>query len=245
MTCSVLCGRGSAANNHIGNIRFRDIVQKYQDRYRSACKSDKPIVALEIVLRWKSMSPPGRFLSKKSSSKKGGKDSEDISGGWYEIPDEQASRKVAQRLRERSTAFAASQLRRREREERDMSTIQRQSPLNVAPVHQGDELEEEHQVPFKSSSAGPQPLSIAAATSSLDSFLKGISTIDTSIDTSQEAEQDFGGIFSFVSKDGLINKHKNTWDHQETENMNMYSSIERENQNNDSLPLAADLTAVF
>ena len=85
------------------------MVKKYQDRYRSASKADKPIVALEIVLRWKALSPPGRFLTK--SAGKG----DDL---WHEISEEKATRKVAQRLRETDSSFAASQLRRRERHER-------------------------------------------------------------------------------------------------------------------------------
>ena len=118
----VLSGRGSAANNHIGNIRFREMVKKYQDRYRSASKADKPIVALEIVLRWKALSPPGRFLTK--SAGKG----DDL---WHEISEEKATRKVAQRLRETDSSFAASQLRRRERHERMPS---QDGSVNIVPA---------------------------------------------------------------------------------------------------------------
>ena len=118
----VLSGRGSAANNHIGNIRFREMVKKYQNRYRSASKADKPIVALEIVLRWKALSPPGRFLSK--STGKGG----DL---WHEISEEKATRKVAQRLRETDSSFAASQQRRRSRQER---TPSQDAPITMIPA---------------------------------------------------------------------------------------------------------------
>jgi hypothetical protein len=109
----VLQGRGSATNNHIGNIRFREMVKKYQDRYSSACKSDKPLVALEIVLVWKRQSPPGRFLAYHN----GKVDSDECSKSecWYEISEQVATRKVAQRLREKNTSFHLSQLRRQQK----------------------------------------------------------------------------------------------------------------------------------
>jgi hypothetical protein len=109
-TIDVLCGRGSSANNHIGNIRFRDVVKNFEGRYRSACKADKPLMALEIVLMWKALDPPGRFLAKPS-----GNDS-DKDEPWCEVSEATATKKVAQRLRERSSSFAASQERRRERQ---------------------------------------------------------------------------------------------------------------------------------
>jgi hypothetical protein len=111
----VLCGRGSSANNHIGNIRFRDVVKNFEGRYRSACKADKPLMALQIVLMWKALDPPGRFLAKPS-----GNDS-DKDEPWCEVSEATATKKVAQRLRERSSSFAASQERRRERHENSSS----------------------------------------------------------------------------------------------------------------------------
>jgi hypothetical protein len=112
-TADVLQGRGSATNNHIGNIRFREMVKKYQDRYSSACKSDKPLVALEIVLVWKRQSPPGRFLAYHSGKVDGDECSK--SECWYEISEQVATRKVAQRLREKNTSFHLSQLRRQQK----------------------------------------------------------------------------------------------------------------------------------
>jgi hypothetical protein len=112
-TLDVLQGRGSATNNHIGNIRFREMVKKYQDRYSSACKSDKPLVALEIVLVWKRQSPPGRFLAYHNGKVDG--DEYTKSECWYEISEQVATRKVAQRLREKNTSFHLSQLRRQQK----------------------------------------------------------------------------------------------------------------------------------
>jgi hypothetical protein len=89
------------------------MVKKYQDRYSSACKSDKPLVALEIVLVWKRQSPPGRFLAYHNG--KGNDDDGSKSECWYEISEQVATRKVAQRLREKNTSFHLSQLRRQQK----------------------------------------------------------------------------------------------------------------------------------
>lgn len=85
------------------------MVKKYQERYSSACKSDKPLVALEIVLVWKRQSPPGRFLAY------GNDDDSSKREWWYEISEQVATRKVAQRLREKNTSFQLSQLRRQQK----------------------------------------------------------------------------------------------------------------------------------
>lgn len=220
----VICGRGSAANNHIGNIRFRDIVKTYQGRYRAACKADKPIVALEIVLSWKGMSPPGRFLSKKKSKSLSTKDmNNNDDGEWYEIPDEQASRKVAQRLRERTTAFDASQFRRLQREGKVVGSTQPpKEVIVVAPLQfKGAEKVSES-----------QPLILESTTTSLDSLLEGISAITTSMGMLKEPEQATSSMFfSNVESDN----NENLWGYQQvTEDI----AIE---ENGESLPSAADL----
>jgi hypothetical protein len=102
---------GSAFNNHIGNVRFREVVKQYQARYRSSCKSDKPLIALHIVLKLKGMSPPGRFLTREpvSSASKDGVFVE--SDYWYKMDDEKAILKVAQRLREKNSSSTAAKRR--------------------------------------------------------------------------------------------------------------------------------------
>jgi hypothetical protein len=105
----VLCGRGSASNNHIENVRFREMVKKYEGRYRSSCKSDKRLIALQIVLKLKGMNPPGRFMAIEpvSAASKGGVFVE--SDYWYKVDDIQATRKVAQRLPEKTFIFYSSE----------------------------------------------------------------------------------------------------------------------------------------
>ena len=59
----VLCGRGGAANNHEGNVRFRKMVAEQKRRYLAAGKKEKPQVARDIVKMWRAQDPPGRFLA--------------------------------------------------------------------------------------------------------------------------------------------------------------------------------------
>lgn len=98
----VLLGRGSGCNNHIGNIRFREYVDKYQDEYHNSCKSDKPLVALKIVYLWKNLDPyNGRFLTKMNNTNSGATTGGRNSISYYqEVDDSVAMKKVAQRLRE-------------------------------------------------------------------------------------------------------------------------------------------------
>jgi hypothetical protein len=96
----VLCGRGNAVNSHLGNIRFREMVKKHRNRYHAASRVEKPAVAHQMAMEWKSQEPAGRFLSKPSGSKLEGSNYAE----WQEINDKEATRKVAQRLREMKPA---------------------------------------------------------------------------------------------------------------------------------------------
>lgn len=64
----VLCGRGGGTNNHIGNERFRILVQTKKKLYLQSSKRDKPLVSREIVALVRSQNPPGRFLGKNPRS---------------------------------------------------------------------------------------------------------------------------------------------------------------------------------
>lgn len=93
----VMCGRGGGTNNHIGNIRFRQLVNGHKLRYLAATKSEKPMVSKEVVTIWRGLQPPGRFLQqdKKVSNQPGG-------GTWSDIGDKKAREKASQCLRERT-----------------------------------------------------------------------------------------------------------------------------------------------
>uniref|UniRef100_A0A7S2KBQ9 DUF6824 domain-containing protein n=1 Tax=Leptocylindrus danicus TaxID=163516 RepID=A0A7S2KBQ9_9STRA len=85
----VLCGRGGGTNNHIGNERFRILVQTKKKLYLQSSKRDKPLVSREIVALVRGQNPPGRFLGK------------DVRTGlWFDIGDQKAREKTSQALRE-------------------------------------------------------------------------------------------------------------------------------------------------
>uniref|UniRef100_A0A7S1CY08 DUF6824 domain-containing protein n=1 Tax=Cyclophora tenuis TaxID=216820 RepID=A0A7S1CY08_CYCTE len=91
----VMCGRGGGTNNHIGNIRFRQLVNEHKLRYLAASKVDKPKVAMDVVQIWRNLDPPGRFLTKTDASQ--GDDSL-----WHDVGDKKAREKASQCLRERT-----------------------------------------------------------------------------------------------------------------------------------------------
>lgn len=94
----VMCGRGGGTNNHVGNIRFRQLVNEHKLRYLAAPKVDKPKVARDVVQIWRAQRPPGRFLTK-SSAETASKSKEVL---WHDVGDQKAREKASQCLRERT-----------------------------------------------------------------------------------------------------------------------------------------------
>lgn len=86
----VLFGRGGRTNNHPGNKRLRQIVNKYRDTYCRAKKLDKPKLSKLIVKALRSAIPPSRFLRMNEETKL-----------WEDVGDKRAAEKVSQRLREK------------------------------------------------------------------------------------------------------------------------------------------------
>jgi hypothetical protein len=109
----VICGRGSQANKHIGNVRFRERVKKFREIYRTSCKSDKHLVALQIVLELKAMSPTGKFLTKPPPAVHHTSGVVVDPDYWMEVHEVQAVRKVSQRLREEKVTTCGVNSRRR------------------------------------------------------------------------------------------------------------------------------------
>lgn len=93
----VMFGRGGGTNNHVGNIKFRQLCFEHKFRYLAASKVDKPKVAREVVAIWRQQSPPGRFLTKAARDKSKGQEST-----WYDVGDQKAREKASQCLRERT-----------------------------------------------------------------------------------------------------------------------------------------------
>eukprot|EP00538_Stauroneis_constricta_P007015 CAMPEP_0119555944 /NCGR_PEP_ID=MMETSP1352-20130426/8017_1 /TAXON_ID=265584 /ORGANISM="Stauroneis constricta, Strain CCMP1120" /LENGTH=228 /DNA_ID=CAMNT_0007602815 /DNA_START=359 /DNA_END=1045 /DNA_ORIENTATION=+ len=83
----VLCGRGGATNNHVGNKRFRNLVADHQPQYLVAKKKDKVIISRTIVQTIQSRG--GRFLKRSPDG--------DV---WVPVPVKRATEKTSQALRE-------------------------------------------------------------------------------------------------------------------------------------------------
>ena len=98
----VLLGRGGATNNHGGNIKFRELVNKHKMRYISSTKTEKPKVAREVVEIWMSMDPPGRFLHKVDVPASESSNLISSKTQWAEVPERKAREKASQCLRERT-----------------------------------------------------------------------------------------------------------------------------------------------
>ena len=85
----VMIGRGGGTNHNPGNIRFRQLICTRKDEYKVAKRSQKPIIAQEIVSAWRAQVPPGRFLKQDERTML-----------WYDVGDEEAKVKAAQKLRD-------------------------------------------------------------------------------------------------------------------------------------------------
>ena len=90
----VMLGRGGESNYHNGNLAFRSFIQEHKQRYQEARKQDKPVIALEVVLAWRDLSPPGRFLARMDNSR--------ADSLWYDVGDDAACKRAGRTLGERS-----------------------------------------------------------------------------------------------------------------------------------------------
>lgn len=91
----VLNGRGKRANNHEGNIRFREIVLKNKRDYvmGSSSKIRKHSIIAKVMSDIHNLDPPGRFLELNEK------------GVWKAISDKRARKKIGQALREDARIF--------------------------------------------------------------------------------------------------------------------------------------------
>lgn len=98
----VLLGRGGGTNNHCGNIKFRKLVNEHKMRYLACSKVEKPKVARQVVILWRKLDPPGRFLARKDETKRGPGSVKASDNVWFEVGDKKAREKASQCLRERT-----------------------------------------------------------------------------------------------------------------------------------------------
>jgi len=80
----VLLGRGRLCQEHVGNVRYRQLVLKHKEQYDNASTVHKTSISLMIVNLVKDSS--GRFLK-------------DNGDGWVEVEDKRSRDKVSHSFR--------------------------------------------------------------------------------------------------------------------------------------------------
>lgn len=96
----ILCGRGLLYFDHVGNRRFRILVELNMGRYMKAESNteEKEAVVCEIMNTIRSCNPPGRFLRKVHPAQAGEQECEqEVRGGrWMELTVQAARKKIGQ-----------------------------------------------------------------------------------------------------------------------------------------------------
>jgi len=86
----VIYGRGGGTYHHVGNKKFRTMVEERKNKYNNSIRFQKADIALEIIRIWRNQNPPGRFLKQNEKT-----------GFWDDVGDKEAGRKTSQALREK------------------------------------------------------------------------------------------------------------------------------------------------
>jgi len=100
----ILSGRGNGANQHPGNIFFRNLIHKYKHHYIHTGPSEKKLITKRIVEEVQQRNPPGRFLKQNPENEL-----------WDCLDIDKVLKKTGQALREK-----APELKKRAREEYKM-----------------------------------------------------------------------------------------------------------------------------
>jgi hypothetical protein len=74
-------------------LTFRRFIKEYKKQYQEARRHEKGIIALEAVLAWRDLDPPGRFLARENPSL--------ADSVWYDVGDELATKRTGRTLGER------------------------------------------------------------------------------------------------------------------------------------------------
>lgn len=94
----ILCGRGAPTNLHPGNQSFRKLTKQHQRLYLKTRRSDKPLIAMEILKEIKS--DGGRFMKRKKQRVANQMMLGRYYFVWVELSEQQAYEKTCQALRE-------------------------------------------------------------------------------------------------------------------------------------------------
>mmetsp|Transcript_1534 Transcript_1534/g.2451 ORF Transcript_1534/g.2451 Transcript_1534/m.2451 type:complete len:600 (-) Transcript_1534:359-2158(-) len=109
----VMYGRGGDINAHIGNKKYRYIVESLKSKYAHAPNNEKSKIAMDIVSLWRKLDPPGRFLKQNAEEQSSVEEEEADyvqNGGtwtWYDVGDDEAKKKISQALRDAANSTAA------------------------------------------------------------------------------------------------------------------------------------------
>ena len=95
----IVCGRGAPSNLHPGNQVFRSIIKEHETKYLFARRSEKPVIAMDVLSKLNSRGM--RFVRRDKDGTFGRQ-------VWVEISEQRAYEKVCQSLRE-----GAPELRRK------------------------------------------------------------------------------------------------------------------------------------
>ena len=119
MSCRTLGG----TNHHVGNKRYRKMVEDRKIDYVNCKRLDKPLVALGIIREWRGQIPTGRFLKM-----------DEKTGLWNDVGDRKAREKTSQALREKAPQI---------REELEKDRIARERRERGESTEEEDDEEEE------------------------------------------------------------------------------------------------------
>lgn len=126
----VLCGRGRKCFNHMGNVKFRAIVQSFLPQYSKAvAKLEKSYILSDVVEQVRKNSGIGGFIKKDPDS-----------GRWYEVGDFLAREKTSQAFRDvlhdkYKSSNTAKKKRRQEEQAEKLFRAHSNRSLDTSSVH--------------------------------------------------------------------------------------------------------------
>mmetsp|Transcript_11916 Transcript_11916/g.19746 ORF Transcript_11916/g.19746 Transcript_11916/m.19746 type:complete len:235 (-) Transcript_11916:54-758(-) len=89
----IICGRDKLSHAHVGNKRFRIVVEMNRERYQTApSRDEKTRITCDIVSMIRSCRPGGRFLKMDEME-------DSNTGTWKDVGDDYAREKVSHALR--------------------------------------------------------------------------------------------------------------------------------------------------
>ena len=116
---SVICGRGKDVFSHIGNRRFRVLIDSNLDKYvNSSTKFEKSMIVVELLDIIRDASRGGGFVRQNPKTKQ-----------WFEIGDVLAREKIGQTFRK---ALAA---RYRKAAQQKLKQCKPQTTTSTTPLH--------------------------------------------------------------------------------------------------------------